>query len=295
MCVASKNELSDVKLLFEKRNDFILKWEDFAKVCASWGSKASAIREIAALLNIHEESILFIDDNIGELISASAELSGLKIIYAENPVISTKVLSSFPGLTRFFRNNEDELRNSDIKANIKRSELKTTMSVGDYIKSIHMCLTLRANERENIARISELANKTNQFIFSYKRYTPSEIESLMADASYMVVSLHLKDDLSDSGLIGACVFKNMANYVLLEELYISCRALGRGVDKIMIYAAIELGLHKLGKDKLKVNFISGERNAPAKAFIENYLAGHLYEPDFIYAEKQDYLTITAEE
>jgi FkbH-like protein len=296
ICVVSKNDPSDVKALFNIRTDFPLKWDMFTKICASWVSKSESVREIISFINIHEESVLFIDDNIGEIIEVLSVFSSIKIIHASpDAKITKKVLENFPGLFRLTTLAEDALRNDDIKANEEREQLKQSLSSDEYIKSLNMVLTYKVNNFYDIPRIVELGNKTNQFIFSYKRYTAAEISEYMKLDTCTVISIFLRDKLSDSGLIGACVVIKEDKTAILDEFFISCRALGRGIDDILVLQAIKLTMIKIGVDKLKVNFCIGERNTPAALFVNKYLK--IYTIDaalFEYQNRQNLLEVKIE-
>jgi FkbH-like protein len=277
ICIASKNDSAETKKLFDARTDFPLKWETFAHICASWEPKSQMIRKIKNYLNINEDSMVFMDDNVGEIIEVISVFPEIKIILANtNAEITYNIIKNFPGLFRFNNQYEDHLRQNDIKANLMRQELQQTMSVEEYLKSINMVLTYKINNHNDIPRIAELSNKTNQFIFTYKRYTVTEISEYMEDPTVVVISINLKDRLSESGLIGACVIKRKEKVSILEELFISCRALGRGIEEIMILNALKLALDRLGTDLLMVNFLKGAKNTSAELFVNNYLSQYLH-------------------
>jgi len=276
ICVVTKNNHDDVKKMFDSRNDFPLKWDVFAKVYASWDLKSYAIGRIKEYLNVNEDSMVFIDDNIGEISEVMSVYPNIKVIHAnQNAEITYKILKNFPGIFKFKNQPEDSFRKDDIKANEKRYELKQTHSPEEYIKSIGMILTYRIDNHNDISRIVELSNKTNQFIFSYKRYTNAQIAKCMEDENCKVISISLKDKLSDSGLIGACIINKTEKTAILDELFISCRALGRGIEEVMILGTIKLALERLNTVLLKVNFIKGERNIPAELFANKYLTPYL--------------------
>ena len=67
LAVVSKNEYKDVENLFKTRNDLKLKLEDFSDIQANWNSKSENILNVAKNLNIGLDSMVFVDDNIGEL------------------------------------------------------------------------------------------------------------------------------------------------------------------------------------------------------------------------------------
>jgi len=296
ICIASKNNHDDVKEMFDKRADFPLKWEAFAKVCASWDTKSSAIGKIKEYLNINEDSMVFIDDNAGEIIEVMSVFPDIKVIHAApDTAMTCKILQNFPGIYRFGNQHEDSLRKDDIKANEKRQGLRQTQSTEDYTRSLNMVLTYQINNHNDIPRIAELANKTNQFIFSYKRYTSAQISEYMKNVMAAVISIFLKDRLSDSGLIGAVIIVKTGDTAVLDELFISCRALGRGVEEIMIMNAIKFALNKLNTVHLRVNFVKGDRNKPAESFVNQYFSCFLHDGAvFNYQNNQNLVEVCLE-
>ena len=115
----------------------------------------------------------------------------------------------------------------------------------------------------------------NQFIFNYQRYSISEVESFMGSENGCVVSVSLKDKLSDSGIIGVVFVTKNSGVGLLEECFVSCRALGRGIDDAIVLGSIKAALDYLHVSKLKVNFTEGERNLPAKEFVNSKLGSYI--------------------
>lgn len=284
LCAASKNNVEDVDALLAARRDFPLKKNDFTWVFASWEPKAQMISQILSKLNIGADSVLFIDDNIGELESVHARYPQIHRIHAKDNAIETyEALTWFPGLLRNNISAEDAIRKGDVRANQERQELAASMSQKEYIRSLKMHLTYVLNDRAHLMRISELANKTNQFIFNYKRYTPAEVEEILQDKNCQVVTISLSDRLSDSGLIGACFGRKCGDYVEIEECFISCRALGRGIDDAIILGSIQSIAETFGETKVKVQFQSGVRNEPARQFVLANLAAYLDQPqEFLY-------------
>jgi len=296
VCVASKNDRADAERLFAMRSDFPLKWSVFAKTCVSWNAKSQAIGGIKTFLNIHEENILFIDDNIGEIIEVLSVFPSIKVIQAaEDAGVTKTILENHPGIFRFGNGFEDSIRNDDIKANEKRALLKKSMTMAEYTKSLHIKAVYKINNLADANRIAELGNKTNQFIFSYKRYTISEIMDFFEKKSRLIVSIFLKDDLSDSGLIGAGILKVEANTAALEELFISCRALGRGIEDALVLTALQISLDKLKTDRLRINFTKGERNTPAEMFVQKYLKDYIDRDSvFTYHDDEQLLEVKIE-
>ncbi len=294
LAICSKNNLEDVEIMLENRCDFPLKKSDFAKICASWDEKANSITEIASYLNIHQDSMVFIDDNIGELTAVSMIHPSIKIIHAkEDAKITANVLASHPGFLKLRVGNEDFLRTKDMQAKAQRVMLKANLSNEEYIRSLELKLDFEINNKKQSQRIYELANKTNQFIFNYARYEQASVEDIIDSNDYCVVSISLSDKLSDSGLIGVCVGKKIENYVSIQEIFISCRALGRGIDDIIVLGAIKTITEHFQNDLVKVEFKKGPRNEPAEIFLKKYLSKYLTQAEkFSYEIPKDLIKIT---
>ena len=97
LAVVSKNEYKDVENLFKTRNDLKLKLEDFSDIQANWNSKSENILNVAKNLNIGLDSMVFVDDNIGELEAIHLTLPQIKTIAATS---ETKTLNTLKFYTR---------------------------------------------------------------------------------------------------------------------------------------------------------------------------------------------------
>lgn len=63
LCAVSKNNLTDVKEVFKKNKNMLLKFNDFSSVKANWNSKTNNIKELAIELDLSLDSFVFFDDN----------------------------------------------------------------------------------------------------------------------------------------------------------------------------------------------------------------------------------------
>ena len=263
LCIASKNEEQDAKELFEKRTDFVLKWTDFTTMQINWDSKKDNILKIAKTLNIGTDAVLFIDDNPAEI--QNVEPIGVKTLLAQSNVAD--VVKYMPGLLKLKHSNEDSLRAQDIQANEERTRLAQTLSPAEYFKKLGIQLSYHINDKEQIPRIAELLGKTNQFILGYARYSETKVVEIMNDASSCVITIKMSDNLSDSGVI-AILIAHADNDLLLDELTVSCRALGRNLENIMLPYMFKLASATLHTDnKINILYKRGPRNGPALKWL----------------------------
>lgn len=271
LAIASKNELEDVQKMFAKREDFILKWDDFSAYGISWDAKSKNISEISKVLNIGIDSILFIDDNVGEIENVKSHYPDINTIEATSPEAVIEILKFYPGLYKTNLSFEDSIRSNDLKANAERKTLSIMLTEEEYFEKLEIKLTYAINPISEVKRISELLNKTNQFIFAYKRYNETQVKDLITKQNSCIVTISLSDRLSDSGIIAIVVAEKHSEELFIDEVCISCRALGRNLeDKILAKAFDLCSINLQTKNNLKIEYKVGERNKPALNWIQNY-------------------------
>nr|MBP3724934.1 HAD-IIIC family phosphatase [Campylobacter sp.] len=269
LCICSKNEIEDVKNMLTSRKDFILKNNDFTIIKANWNTKSQNIKEIANELNIGLDALLFIDDNIAEISEVKMNIPQIKTILAKDEQNTLNYLNLYPCLLKFNSNKEDKLRSKDIQANLQRHNLAKTMSKAEYFKELEIKLSFYLNNKAQIQRISELLNKTNQFILSYKRYTQTAVEKLLKDDC--IITASMSDKLSDSGIIAIMICKKYEKTLILDELVVSCRALGRNIEDIMVLKMLNLAKDYLKtSNSTKIYYQQGPRNTPALLWLSKF-------------------------
>lgn len=262
--LASKNDYEDARQLFELRKDFVLHWEDFSCRYISWKPKAEAIADAAKMFNIDTGDMLFIDDNFGEINHVHQALPNVHTLIADKDLAYK--FNLYPLLERYVQTQEDMFRAFDIQSNQVRKNLKVSLSTEDYFKQLEMELTYALDEPKNFERAIQLLNKTNQFIFAFQRY---QAVDLTAEQHLLTVSL--KDKLSDSGIIAVIVASKQNDALKIHEAVISCRALGREIEDILLDSSFQFLSKKLGTSQhLRVEFKTGPRNLPAKTWLEHY-------------------------
>lgn len=263
--LASKNDYEDARQLFEVRQDFALHWDDFSARCISWKPKSESIQETAKQFHIDPSDMLFIDDNVGEIGHVEEALPQVHTLIADKDL--TYKFNLYPLLERYVQTQEDALRVTDIQSNLERESLKKSLSSEDYFKQLGMELTYALDDPRNFERAIQLLNKTNQFIFAFQRYQPEDLAP-----TQHILTVSLKDKLSDSGIISVIVASKEGDALKIHEVVISCRALGREIEDLLLDQAFQILSKKLGTSPdLRIDFKTGPRNLPAKAWLERYI------------------------
>jgi FkbH-like protein len=269
IALVSRNELADVEKLFSQREDFPLRWADFTTVQVSWGDKAEALANIANSLRISADAILFVDDNPGELAGVVRRLPEIHTVYASSDATLTqRAIEYYPGLWRWRIEYDDAKRVQDLKANAEREAILSHVGNGsDYFRSLQTKLIFQYDSLEQIGRLAELCGKTNQFNLTLQRFNQAELAARMASPDASVVSVQMQDRLSDSGVIAVIVAERKGHLLVIEELCVSCRAMGRQLEDTLIFEAVRGMPVFEGCADVCISPKLGPRNQPALKWL----------------------------
>jgi FkbH-like protein len=272
IAVLSKNEAVDVDDLFPNRPDFPLKKEAISVTATGWGSKAAGLEKICEELRISTDSVLVIDDNPGELAEIYARHPGAKFLLAsDNAWHTLSGLEYYPGLFRWKTGDADRKRIKDLAAAHQRQDiLAYTGSNIDFLASLKIRIRLEIDPHSEISRLQQLSTKTTQFNLSLNRFDEIEFARRQASTNYITVAIWLSDKLSDSGLIGLVSGKIEPGHLIIDEVCISCRALGRALEDYFLSAAIHLVFQGNNFNCVTFQFNKGERNGPARDWLQCY-------------------------
>jgi FkbH-like protein len=102
----------------------------------------------------------------------------------------------------------------------------------------------------NLARVTQLIGKTNQFNLTTRRYTEAEVQGFMKDPRAVTLQMRLLDRFGDNGIIAVLIAKLEENQdALIDTWLMSCRVLGRQVEdaclNVLAEQAKRLGARRL--------------------------------------------------
>ncbi len=280
LALASKNDAADVDALFAGRADLDLRPEHFSARAVSWSSKADGIASIADELRIGIGSMLFVDDNPAELAEVVARYPVLGVVQATSPATTASILRQYPGLFGF-RASGAARRVEDLAAARLREEARAGADEGPgYLASLEMRLDLAVDPPDGAYRLSELSNRTNQFNTALLRLNEVQAAAYIEAADRCAVGVALRDRFSDSGVIGAVFVRRGDQEIVVDEVDISCRALGRGLEQLIVVESLVRALPYLagtGTDPfacaVRFAFRPGPKNAPARQCLEVLTGG----------------------
>ena len=233
MGVNSKNDYDNAIAGLE-HPDVALKPDDFAVIKANWNPKSINIEETASELNLLPESFVFLDDNPAEREIVTAQTGAVSpCLDVNHEYIRTVDRNGYFEVTSL---SEDDLKRNDMYMADKqrRDTSKKFESYDDYLKSLDMKAVIHSFEASDMARVTQLTNKSNQFNLTTKRYTQNEIEAAAQDDSRITLCGRLEDKFGSYGIVSVMIGK-IDNDIMDVELWLmSCRVLRRGMEYAMM-------------------------------------------------------------
>jgi FkbH-like protein len=270
LAILSKNDERDFVQLCQNRPDFLLKPEHFSATSIGWQTKSEGLDSIAEQLHIGVDSILVVDDNSGEIAQIRAGHASTPLLHSRSPEQTLFWLRHYPTLNGYRANSATPLRMTDLKASRQRDVLLVSASGTDYLREMQIKLTYALNSTSSRGRLAELSQKTNQFNTGLQRFSEVEVARRLKAPGHCTISVSMRDRFCDSGIIGAIFARVGGDRLVIEEVSVSCRALGRNVESPMIALALSQIIDRYGLREVAFLFREGPRNLPAHMWLTSF-------------------------
>ena len=267
LTICSKNNEDEVLDVLDNNPFMVLKKEDFASWRINWDDKAANIKEIAEELNIGLDSMVFIDDNPSERELIRQVLPMVTV--PEFPAQPYELPIFCKGLIeQYFRvfsiTDEDRKKSEQYKANTLRTQSQRTFTdMESFLKSLDIHIKIELANEFNIPRIAQMTQKTNQFNLTTRRYTESDIRSLL-ERGWDICCMSVADRFGDNGITG-CLLINGDE---IDSLLLSCRILGKGIESAFLKTVLA-GLRDRGIQSVKAEYIPTSKNAQVADFYDS--------------------------
>jgi FkbH-like protein len=272
LAICSRNNPEEVDRVLAHHPDMVLRDADFAIKKVNWNDKVSNLREIAAELNLGLDSLVFVDDSEFELDFVREQLPGVELIRVPHD------RHRYPGVLReaqglFFtltKTAEDAGKTEMYRQEAARKAGAAKFaSLDDYLRSLELALTIHVNDPALVPRLAQLTQKTNQFNLTTRRYAETEIRALLDDPHYSVLAFRVKDKFGDYGITGLAIAAPTAEPATarLDTFLMSCRVLGRGVEKAFFDRLILL-LGRRGIQRIEAEYLKTAKNAQVVSFYD---------------------------
>jgi FkbH-like protein len=273
LALCSKNTPAEVEALFVERTDMPLAFDDFAAKAIGWGTKDQGLIAVADQLNIGLDSLVFIDDNPAEVALIRSRLPMVETVQLPpEPALFVNVLDRLPYFEKSRLTAEDANKAGHYAAEAERQAARADVQDEfEYLRTLGMQLELRTAKAHDLTRIHQLFSKTNQFNTTTRRYSHGELEQFLVNPAFRLEVASLRDKFGDLGMV-ACILVDCSDdrRWRMDSFLMSCRAMGRGVETVMINR-LKLDLleaQRKAPTQLIGEFITTARNQPASKLLE---------------------------
>jgi len=268
LAIASKNYEENALDAIRNHSEMQLQVEDFAAWRINWEDKAGNILEIAKELNLGLSSVVFIDDNPSERGRVAEALP--EVLVPDWPEDPCEYVTALRKLTCFSVANlsaEDHQKTEMFLDEKQRRALKANITdKREWLASMQMKLTLETVNSNNITRIVQLLNKTNQFNLRTRRLTQGELERWL-ELGNQLFAIRVADRFGDMGLTGLVGLEVSEGRIEISDFVLSCRVMGRDIEQAMLNSATQYAATK-GFSEVRVRYEQTEKNRPVFEFMK---------------------------
>jgi FkbH-like protein len=228
--VASKNNASDAMdiLKFWNLGEYFL----FPQI--SWNPKSESIASIIQQLNIGADTVLFVDDSPFELEQVRAVLRDVRVLKAGE----YQDLLSMPELEVPVTEESADRRKLYLLEGTRQAVKRSFKE--DYRAFLRHCdirMTLSAMTNENLERVHELTQRTNQMNFSGNRYDRSRLAAILQSPSVDAYVIKCEDKFGSYGVVGFAIVDKREPR--LTDLMFSCRIQSKRVEHAFLAYVID--------------------------------------------------------
>jgi FkbH-like protein len=271
LAINSKNNFDDAIQVIREHPHMILKENDFACMKINWNDKVSNMQSISEELNIGLDSFVFFDDDPVNREFVKKNMPEITTPdLPHDPSRYSEVIQSLHDFSVFQVTNEDINRGKMYFQQKQRSESKkSSTNLTEFLKTLNLEIDIKKSDSFTIPRISQLTMKTNQFNLTTKRYHEEELKKFSEDDKMLVGCAQIRDKFGDNGITGVFIVeKTNSDEWFLDTFLLSCRVMGREIEKAILYHIINEA-RKNNVKKLKAKFIPTAKNKPIEHLLSD--------------------------
>ncbi|HEY2900311.1 MAG TPA: HAD-IIIC family phosphatase, partial [Polyangia bacterium] len=236
ICLASKNSEGDVLAVFRERSEMVLQLGDIVATRINWLPKSQNLHALAGELKLGLDSFVFVDDNPVECAEVTATCPGVLVLNLPLDQDPTAFLRNVWPLDQIDFTDEDGRRTELYRQNLERDRYqRAAPSIGDFVAGLDLSITIAPPRDEQMARVAQLTQRTNQFNFTTLRRTEADLRRL-STGGLVCRAVEVRDRFGDYGLVGVMIVGHDVDALAVDTFLLSCRVLGRGVEHAMVRA-----------------------------------------------------------
>ena len=276
LALCSKNNEQDVLQVLNTHPEMLIKQKHLATWQVNWDDKATNLRRLAEELNIGLDSFVFVDDSDFDVNWVREQLPEVSVIHLKGNTSNYRsLLSSFGYFDALTFTSEDRRKNEMYgEARVRKQLESSAGSMEDYLVNLGLEAQIGVPAPSDIARCSQLTQKTNQFNLTTIRYSEGQIKDLIDNPNADVFYLRVKDKIADLGLIGVAIVRYEVQIATVESFMMSCRAIGRGAETALLAFIAERAKLGYGANSLQAKYLHTSKN---ESLVSSFYKDHHFD------------------
>ena len=267
----TKNNVAEVEPIWSDSR-MALKKDDFVALRIDWNDKCANLRKVASELNLGTDSFVFVDDNPAE----RAQMVALcpEVIVPEFPAASANLPAFMRRIGRLYfpvlhLTGEDRQKTAQYQAESARRTFATGLSVEDYLKGLELWADVHEIHEDEIPRVAQLSQKTNQFNVCTNRYTVEDVRRFAGDGACRLMTVHAGDRFGEQGLVAFVLVRVENSVGEIVDWVMSCRTMNRTLE-FAVENEVERALVHDGVTSLRATYRPTQKNAPVADLFDRF-------------------------
>jgi FkbH-like protein len=274
LVAVSKNDPKNIRW-----NELTLEPGDFVLQKVSWDLKAASLRQAAHELDLGIDSFVLLDDNPAERELVRSQLPEVRALDPNAPYAMAWLerMLSFPNT----RETDEARRRTELyrEGLARKAALAPQLDYPTMMKGLELRARVGPARKDELDRIAELVQRTNQFNTTTIRYTKQQLLELSRSPAHRIYSAALSDRFGDVGLVAVAIVRREAGRRVIESFVMSCRAMGFGLEQLVLRRVLDAegrpGTAFVGR------YVATDRNTPCSGLYEAGGFGRSGETDWI--------------
>ena len=252
----SRND-PEIKKIFTENKELALNLKDFASIQLGWLPKSEYISQVSNDLGFGSDLMVYLDDSLFEIAQVLSVHPYMDAVIAGPDSQSTITrLANYRFFNAVSLSSDDLERGSRALKLKEQREFKTAFSkIEDFLKAIKIRLSFSKLNSENLNRVVQLLQKTNQFNLTTHRHKEEDLKNLQRSGAE-IYSVSYEDKFGSQGIISVFILLSKGDSIHIESWLMSCRVLNRTVEEA-VFAFI---LKKAAGKQVRGEYIPTDKN-----------------------------------
>jgi FkbH-like protein len=248
----------------------LLKRDQIVSHRINWSPKSENIKSLAEELKIGLDSFIFLDDNPLECAEVQANCPDVLTLRLPDDAASASTFLNHVWMLDSIGQSAEARRRTDLyKNNAQRDRLRNeSLTFKEFFDTLDLEVEIAALTSDDIPRVAELTQRTNQFNIAPIRRSESEVRDLCKSGGAECLIVRARDRFGDYGLVGVIIVNAAEGKLRADTFLLSCRALGRGVEHRMLAKLGQMASER-NLNAIEIPYHPTAKNRPALAFLDS--------------------------